>query len=328
MTPPAAARLLPSDQDLFQALLNYGSLATKAEKQEALLALLQRDRAQVMVKTIAQAAFPQTAFNVALWMLSHDLVTLDWLYDITYRISTHGSQETIDLRLLYSSLKQLTVLDEAVILGQTEACLKAIRLDDLDLDAFITALDPGIALSLLSWFVTFKKVTTVDLEYISQIVQKVKPTPTAPNDPNETTEVHSQPLRPEPQIIEHTLEDKLLDLNLELGGTETEILPRVLDRFLFKRTRDRQTGEDQVVYRPDTAVVRLACVGEERRDVPVPVRSAKTWPPGVYVIYREEESLQLMRLPENDFYEILPVGPDPYLRAETIARMVKEGQRS
>ncbi len=325
MTSPAAIRLLPRDQELFNALLGYGKLTTKAEKQEALLALLQRDRAQVMVKSIAQAAFPQTAFNVALWMLSHDLVTLDWLYDITYRISTQGTQETIDLRLLYSSLKQLTVLDEAVVLGQTEAALKTIRLDDLDLDAFITALDPGIALSLLTWFVTFKKVTTVDLEYINQIVQKLKPAETAAS---ETTEVHSQPLVPEPQIIEHTLEDKLLDLNLELGGTETEILPRVLDRFLFKRTRDRQTGEEQVVYRPNTAVVRLACSGNERRDIPVPVRSAKTWPPGVYVIYREEESVQLMRLPENDFYEILPFGPDPYLRAETIARMVKEGQRS
>jgi hypothetical protein len=322
MTPPAAVRLLPSDQELFNALLGYGALTTKAEKQDALLALLSRDRAQVIVKSIAQAAFPQTAFNVALWMLSHDIVTLDWLYDITYRISTQGSQETIDLRLLYSSLKQLTVLDEAVVLGQTEAALRAIRLDDLDLDGFITALEPAIALSLLSWFVTFKKVTTVDLEYISQIVQKVKPATTATA---EATEVHSQPLRPEPQIIEYTLEDQLLDLNLELGGTETEILPRVLDRFLFKRTRDRQTGEEQVVYRPKTTVVRLACAGEERRDVPVPVRSAKTWPPGVYVIYREEDSVQLMRLPENDVYEILPFGPDPYLRAETIARMVKEG---
>ncbi|ATS18828.1 hypothetical protein BRW62_08795 [Parathermosynechococcus lividus PCC 6715] len=323
MTPPAAVRLLPSDQELFNALLGYGALTTKAEKQDALLALLSRDRAQVIVKSIAQAAFPQTAFNVALWMLSHDIVTIDWLYDITYRISTQGSQETIDLRLLYSSLKQLTVLDEAVVLGQTEAALRAIRLDDLDLDGFITALEPAIALSLLSWFVTFKKVTTVDLEYISQIVQKVKPAATTATA--ETTEVHSQPLRPEPQIIEYTLEDQLLDLNLELGGTETEILPRALDRFLFKRTRDRQTGEEQVVYRPKTTVVRLACAGEERRDVPVPVRSAKTWSPGVYVIYREEDSVQLMRLPENDVYEILPFGPDPYLRAETIARMVKEG---
>ncbi|MCH9056084.1 hypothetical protein L5220_09260 [Synechococcus sp. PCC 6716] len=323
MTPPAAVRLLPSDQELFNALLGYGALTTKAEKQDALLALLSRDRAQVIVKSIAQAAFPQTAFNVALWMLSHDIVTLDWLYDITYRISTQGSQETIDLRLLYSSLKRLTVLDEAVVLGQTEAALRAIRLDDLDLDGFITALEPAIALSLLSWFVTFKKVTTVDLEYISQIVQKVKPAATTATA--ETTEVHSQPLRPEPQIIEYTLEDQLLDLNLELGGTETEILPRALDRFLFKRTRDRQTGEEQVVYRPKTTVVRLACAGEERRDVPVPVRSAKTWPAGVYVIYRDEDSVQLMRLPENDVYEILPFGPDPYLRAETIARMVKEG---
>ncbi len=88
MTPPAAIRLLPSDQELFQALLGYHELTTKAEKQAALLSLLQRDRAQVIVKSIAQAAFPQTAFNVALWMLNHNLVTLDWLYDITYRIST------------------------------------------------------------------------------------------------------------------------------------------------------------------------------------------------------------------------------------------------
>ncbi|MFN4269605.1 MAG: hypothetical protein ACK4HN_03850 [Thermosynechococcus sp.] len=319
MTPPAAIRLLPSDQELFQALLGYHELTTKAEKQAALLSLLQRDRAQVIVKSLAQAAFPQTAFNVALWMLNHDLVTLDWLYDITYRISTQGCQETIDLRLLYSSLKHLSAGDEAIVLGQTDAALKAIRLDDLDLATLITALEPGVAISLLSWFVTFKKITTVDLEYISQIVQKVKPTA---EPPQETTEIHSQPLVPEPHIIELTLEDKLLELNLQLGGTETEILPKVLDRFLFRRTR-----EDKVVYRPNTQVVRLVCVGDECRDIPVPVRSAKTWPPGVYVIYREQESLQLMRLPDNEFYEILPFGPDPYLRAETIARMVKEGQR-
>lgn len=320
---PSAVRLLPSDQDLFNTLVGYSALTTKTEKQAALLALLSRDRAQVIVKSLAQAAFPQTAFNIALWMLSHEIVTLDWLYDITYRIATHGSQEDIDLRLLYSSLKQLTTLDEAIVLSQTEAALRAIRLDDLDLDSFITALEPAIALSLLSWFVAFKKITTVDLEYLSQIVQKVKPTA---SPPAETTKVDSQPLRPEPQIIERTLEDKLIDLNLELGGTETEILPRALDRFLFERTRDPQTGDEQVVYRPATTVVRLACAGHERRDVPVPVCSAKTWPPGVYLIYREEDSVQLMRLPDNDFYEILPLGLDPYLRAETIARMVKEGR--
>ncbi|MDR7897790.1 hypothetical protein RHJ63_05630 [Thermosynechococcus sp. JY1334] len=319
MTLPAALRLLPSDQELFQALLGYHDLTTKAEKQTALLALLQRDRAQVIVKSIAQAAFPQTAFNFALWMLNHDLVTLDWLYDITYRISTQGCQETIDLGLLYGSLKHLSAGDQAVVLGQTEAALKAIRLDELDLAALIKTLEPGVAISFLSWFVTFKKITTVDLEYLSQIVQKVKPAAAAPQ---ETTEIQSQPLIPEPHIIQLTLEDKLLDLNLQLGGTETEILPKVLDRFLFRRTR-----EDKVVYRPNTRVVRLVCAGEERREIPVPVRSAKTWPPGVYVIYREQESLQLMRLPDNEFYEILPLGPDPYLRAETIARMVKEGQR-
>ncbi|WP_298615667.1 hypothetical protein [uncultured Thermosynechococcus sp.] len=322
MTPPAAIRLLPSDQELFQALLGYHELTTKAEKQTALLSLLQRDRAQVIVKSIAQTVFPQTAFNYALWMLNHDLVTLDWLYDITYRISTQGCQETIDLRLLYSSLEHLSPGDAAIVLGQTDAALKAIRLDDLDLPALITQLEPGVAISLLSWFVTFKKIMTVDLEYISQIVQKVKPAAAPAQETQETTESHSQPLVPEPHIIELTLEDKLLELNLQLGGTETEILPKVLDRFLFRRTRD-----DKVVYRPNTRVVRLACVGEERRDIPVPVRSAKTWPPGVYVIYREQESLQLMRLPDNEFYEILPFGPDPYLRAETIARMIEEGSR-
>ncbi|MDG2992261.1 hypothetical protein L3556_15180 [Candidatus Synechococcus calcipolaris G9] len=322
----AITKLVPSDQALLEAIESYPNATDKQAKIDILVDLLRRDRSQVILKTLTQETYPQTAFNFTLWMINHDLITLEWLYDITYQISTQPVQSTINIQDLYASLRQVDYASLGLILGKTSVALKRLRLDDIDLQAFIQAIEPPLALSILTWMVTFQKVTMVDLASISEITRKVNPAAA-----QASTQPTSSPLEtiiPDNPLGDHALEDILLDLNLKLGGTEIELLTKMLDRFLFKKVHDAATGKDKVVYRETIQVSRFVCENNQQQDVPMPVRSTKTWPPGVYLMQYQDESIQIMRLPGNDFYEILPFGPDPYLRAETIGRMVKESLRS
>lgn len=319
----AITKLVPSDQALLEALEAFPTTTDKQAKIDLLVDLLQRDRSQVVLKTLTQQTYPQTAFNFTLWMINSDVITLEWLYDLTYQISTQPIQSAINIQDLYTSLRQVDYISLGLILGKTELALKPLRLDDIDLQLFIKTIEPPLSLSILTWLVTFHKVTIVDLASISEITHKVNPAAAKPSASSTSSSLDT--ILPNNPLSNHVLEDVLLDLNLKLGGTETELLTKMLDRFLFKKVHDAATGKDKVVYRETIQVTRFVCQDNQHQEVPMPVRSTKTWPPGVYLIQQNHEAIQIMRLPGDNFYEILPFGPDPYLRAETIERMVKEG---
>lgn len=328
----AFTQLSPRDQAVFKKIKSYSQLTLKTEQLEFFLELLQVDPHQVILQYLAREVDAQTAFNFTLWMIDQEVITLDWLYDMIYQISTHPIQTNLDIRELYPSGKRLDVMDFAAILGQTELFLKSIHFEELNLKKFVQGLEPSVAVSLQTWLLSYGKITAVELTYLADIVSRMKqkqtetPAPAEPAPLMAAEEAVQSALAPENPFQEKTLEDVFIELNLQQGGTETEILSRVLDRIIFRKIRDPETGKDRVIYRPTFQVIRYVSDGTNHQELPMPVKSAKAWLPGIYLIQNDKDYIQLMRLPGNDFYEIFPEGPDPFLRAMTIERMVKEGQ--
>ncbi|MDS3861744.1 hypothetical protein RIF25_13120 [Thermosynechococcaceae cyanobacterium BACA0444] len=327
----AFAQLSPRDQAVFKKIKSYSQLTLKTEQLEFFLELLQVDPHQVIVKYLAREVDAQTAFNLTLWMIDQEIVTLDWLYDMIYQISTHPVEVNLDIRDLYPSGKRMELMDFSMILGQTELFLKSIRFEELNLKKFIQGLEPSVAVSLQTWLLSYGKITAVELTYLGDILSRMKhkqtEMPPPEPDPLIAAEAAVQSaLEPTNPFQEKTLEDVFIELNLQQGGTETEIVPRVLDRIIFRKIRDVETGKDRVIYRPTFQVIRYVSDGTNHQELPMPVKSAKAWPPGIYLIQNDKDYIQLMRLPGSDFYEVFPEGPDPFLRAMTIERMVREGQ--
>ncbi len=328
----ALSQLSSRDQELFQQLLNYSSLTNKEEKLELFTKIFQLDQSQVILKVLARETDSQTAFNFTLWMIDRKLVTLNWIYDIAYQISTQPVQINLDLRELYPSGKRMSFMDFSVIIGQTELALKALRLDDVDVKQLVQDLEPSVAVSLQTWLLTFGKITLLDLNYLTDILSRMHPKDTViqpepePAPITAAEESLQTALTPDNPLQEKTLEDIVIELNLQLGGSETELFPRVLDRLLFRKIRDPQSGHERVIFRPTFQAIQYKSDGTNHREDPMPIKSAKTWPPGVFLIQNDKDYIQVMRLPGQTHFEIFPEGPDPFIRAMTIERMVREGQ--
>jgi hypothetical protein len=318
----SATSLYSKEQELLVKLEAYSPKATKAEKLENILEFFRVDRTQTILKFLASEVSNQTAFSLILWLISGDLIALDWIYDTAYKISTDNTRiPKVALKNLYFNSSSLTPLQLSAVVSQTEAILKTIKLDEVDPKKLAESLEPELAISLLTWLLSFRKATLVDLNNIAEITRKFsgqhppEQTPSAPV--KQEVELST---RPEgfPPVREASLEDLLLALNHRQGGDEEQILCRTLDVFLFMKTSDPETGLDTIVYKPDMQVSQYLSNGQEKRTEPVSVASTNTWSPGVYLLQKHSQDLKVMRLPGCDYFELFPEGPDPYMRALTI----------
>jgi hypothetical protein len=328
----AIAKLSSRDQQLLELIKTYASIEDKEEKAQRVIALLGLDKTQTILKYLSREISSQTAFSFTLWLIDAGQVSLNWIYDMVYTISTHPMQHEIDLNKIYENTKKLDVLDLSIIITETEDYLEAIKLDDLNIKDLANSLDEGLALSMLTWFLTFKKVASVDLSYISEISKNINKAEASSVDTAEDAQLklaspQAQPVSAISEIesnksfADYTFEDMLFALNLRLGGSEEQLLPRTLDNFLFKKAVDPITGSEKVVFRPGLKATRYVNNGKERKTVNVNVSSTKTWSPGVYLVQNQEDEIMITRLPGNAYFEVLPDGPDPYLRALTILSM-------
>jgi hypothetical protein len=316
--------LYSKDQELLVKLEAYAPEGTKVEKLEKIIEFLTVDRTQTILKFLASEASNQTAFSLILWLISNERVGLDWIYDTVYKISTEAnSLPKVEVKNLYFNSSSLTPLQLSEVVQQTEALLKTIRLDEVDPKSLALSLEPELAISLLTWLLSFRKVTLVDLNNIAQITQKMgvtnkpaaQPALEAPASPS--SEESARPAGfPPPR--DSSLEDLLLALNLRQGGNEEEILCRTLDFFLFMRAADPETGTDQIIFKPGMQVSQYRTNGKDKWHEAIAVASTNTWSPGVYLLQKQSQELKLMRLPGCDYFEVFPEGPDPYLRALTI----------
>lgn len=316
--------LYSKDQELLVKLEAFAPEGTKIEKLEKIIELFTVDRTQTILKFLASEASNQTAFSLILWLISSGRIGLDWIYDTAYKISTEAtSLPKVEVKNLYFNSSSLTPLQLSAVVSQTEDLLKTIRLDEVDPKSLALGLEPELAISLLTWLLSFRKVTLVDLNNISQIAQSIGCTskPTSQPEP-----VASQPPVPEQSARPHgfppprdsSLEDLLLALNLRQGGNEDEILCRTLDYFLFMRAIDPETGADQIIFKPGMQASQYKSNGRDKWTEVIPVASTNTWSPGVYLLQKQSQELKVMRLPGCDYFEVFPDGPDPYLRALTI----------
>ncbi|MBW4551500.1 MAG: hypothetical protein KME35_10370 [Aphanocapsa sp. GSE-SYN-MK-11-07L] len=328
----AIAKLSSRDQQLLNLIKTYPDIEDKAEKSQRVTQLLCLDKTQAILKYLSREITSQTAFSFTLWLIDAERVSLNWIYDMAYTISTNPTQHDIDLSKIYESTKKLDVLDLTIIITETEDGLAEIKLDKLNVKDLANSLDEGLALSMLTWFLTFKKVASVDLSYISEISKNINRSelPLAEkvaSNQSEPVVSQAQPLSAIGEIesnksfADYTFEDMLFALNLRLGGSEDQLLPRTLDNFLFKKVVDPNAGSEKVVFRPGLKVTKYLYDGKERQMANVNVCSTKTWPPGVYAIQKDEDEVKVTRLPGNDYFEVLPDGPDPHLRALTILSM-------
>jgi hypothetical protein len=310
--------LYSKDQELLVKLEAFAPEGTKVEKLEKIIEFFTVDRTQTILKFLASEASNQTAFSLILWLISSDRVSLDWIYDTAYKISTEAtSLPKVEVKNLYFNSSSLTPLQLTEVVRQTNALLKTIR------KSLALSLEPELAISLLTWLLSFRKVTLVDLNNIAQITQKMgvthkpaaQPAPEAPA--SAPTEESARPAGfPPPR--DSSLEDLLLALNLRHGGNEEEILCRTLDFFLFMRAANPETGTDQIIFKPGMQVSQYRVDGKDKWIETIPVASTNTWLPGVYLLQKQSQELKLMRLPGCDYFEVFPEGPDPYLRALTI----------
>jgi hypothetical protein len=333
----AIAKLSLRDQQLLELLRTYSNLVSKEEKSRRVVDLLGRDKSQTILKFLAREAASQTAFSFTLWLINAGLVDLDWIYDMVYAISTNPIRQDFNFTSLYESAqKKLNLFDLSIVVAETEECLKLIKLDDLNINDLVLSLDQEIAISLLTWFLSFDKVANVDLSYISEISKTIKQPESGSSEvseadasgeersPSVPLPIPEQPSDPDPSdhsFSDFDFEDQLISLNLKLGGTEEELLTRTLDNFLFTKSLDAVSGREQVVFRSQLKVTQYVYNGKESQSLEIKVSSSKSWPPGVYLIQKDEEQLKVMRLPGNPYFEIFPEGPDPYMRALTIALM-------
>jgi hypothetical protein len=320
----SATSLYSKEQELLVKLEAYSPQATKTEKLEQILEFFRVDRTQTILKFLASQVSNQTAFSLVLWLISGDLIALDWIYDTAYKISTDNTRiPKVAIKNLYFNSSSLTPLQLSAVVSQTEAILKTIKLDEVDPKKLAESLEPELAISLLTWLLSFRKVTLVDLNNIAEITRKFSgqypsvPEPTPPASVEQEVEPST---RPEgfPPVREASLEDLLLALNHRQGGDEEQILCRTLDIFLFMKTLDPETGLDTIVYKPDMQVSQYLSNGQDKRTEPVSVASTNTWSPGVYLLQKHSQDLKIMRLPGCDYFELFPEGPDPYMRALTI----------
>lgn len=318
----SATSLYSKEQELLIKLEAYSPKATKAEKLENILELFRVDRTQTILKFLASEVSNQTAFSLILWLISGDLIALDWIYDTAYKISTDNTRiPKVALKNLYFNSSSLTPLQLSEVVRQTEAILKTIKLDEVDPKKLAESLEPELAISLLTWLLSFRKVTLVDLNNIAEITRKFSGQHPPEQAPAASVEPVVEPsTRPEgfPPVREASLEDLLLALNHRQGGDEEQVLCRTLDVFLFMKTLDPDTGLDTIVYKPDMQVSQYLSNGQEKRTEPVPVASTNTWSPGVYLLQKQSQDLKIMRLPGCDYFELFPEGPDPFMRALTI----------
>lgn len=328
------AKLSPRNKQLLELLKTYPELVSKEEKSQRIVDLLAQDKSQTILKFLAREAASQTAFSYTLWLINADLVNLDWIYDMVYTISTNPTRHDCDFKSIYESSKKLDFIDLSMIVTETEKYLNLIKLDDLDIHTLVLNLDQEMAISLLTWFLIFNKVANVDLNYISEISKNLNQTQAKASDAEALSDLQMPPsfvaldtdLEPAQAFSDYDLEDRLIALNLRLGGIEEEVLTRTLDNFIFTKNIDPVSGVERVVFRPRIKVMQYLYDGKERQAVAMKVSSSKTWVPGVYFIQQGEDELFVMRLPGNDYYEVLSEGPDPYLRALTISSMQIPGK--
>jgi hypothetical protein len=329
------------DKQLFEYLDQYSHAETKEQRLKIVVDLLILDKTQTVLKLLSRESSSQTAFSFTLWLIDGDVISLDWIYDMVYTISTSDFNHVVDLSNLYISAKKLNAQDASDLVSCSESLLRKIRLDDLNMKDLAFGLDRDVAVSLLIWFLSFKKIAVIDLNYIAEISQKISKSSqsdTTEDDQSTPTEAgDAQPQAGKTSQREHreleertsfknlSMEDMLVLLNLKLGGTEENILTRALDHFLFKKVQDANTGTEKVDFRPSIRVLHYFHDGKEKKELLMPVRSTKTWSPGVYCITKGADELKIMRLPANDYFEFLPDGPDPYLRALTIWSTVNQG---
>jgi hypothetical protein len=330
------AKLEPKDRQLFQKLEDCCECSDKPQKLQLLLALFASDKTQTILKLLAFRADSQTAFNLILWSINGKLVELDWLYDVAYKISTEQSRQDIRIENIYQGSYRLKPDDLATITVKTQPLLQSLRLEDFDPRGLVNSLEQAFLISLLTSFLSFQKIGSVDLDNIAVIAKSFAPpvdessqdaasklaadalaqSATAPgvsvSEPsNENPEAGYRP-------ADDSLEDVLVAFNLQYGGNDEQILRRTLDNFLFMRVVDRATGTEQIVYKPSTQALQYCLDGGNEQLVPLPVGSTQAWPSGVYLLQRGQSSVKVMRLPGDDFFEIFPEGPDPYLRVMTI----------
>lgn len=324
-------KLNASDRQLFEQLDSYDQLETKEEKLERAITLFNLDASQTIIKFLARESTSQTAFSYTLWLIDCGGVSLDWIYDVAYTISTTPIRHEILLETIFANSKKLDQLDLLVITTATEAKLKLIKLDEFNQKELANKLNQKnqeLAISLLLWFLSLNKIASVDLNYLSEILQRVSKTgddqPTAAQTLTPTAVPTALKAPVSNHALELTLEDRLIALNLEFGGTEEEFLTRTLDNFLFKKVTDSDSGAEMVTFRPGFEVMQFFSNGREQEERPVKISSTKTWTPGIYAIRRQGDELKVMKLPGNDYFEIFPQGPDPYLRAITIWSMLRQ----
>jgi hypothetical protein len=341
---PQLDLLDPRDKQLFECLDQYVRAESKEQRLKNVIDLLVLDKTQTILKLLSRESSSQTAFSFTLWLIDGDVVSLDWIYDMVYTISTSDFNHVVDLSNLYVSVKKLNSKDASDLVSCSENLLRRIRLDDLNMKDLAFGLDRDIAVSLLIWFLSFKKIAVIDLNYIAEISQKISKSSQG-NQEDATEDSQSTPAeaqgeqpqaskasqREHRELEERTsfknlsMEDMLVLLNLKLGGTEEDILTRALDHFLFKKVQDANTGAEKVDFRPSIKVSQYFHDGKEKKELLMPVRSTKSWLPGVYCISKGPDELKIMRLPANDYFEFLPDGPDPYLRALTIWSTLNQG---
>jgi hypothetical protein len=332
------------DKQLFEYLDQYTRTESKEQRLKIVVDLLILDKTQTVLKHLSRESSSQTAFSFTLWLIDGDVVSLDWIYDMVYTISTGDFNHVVDLSNLYVSAKKLNSQDASDLVSCSESLLRKIRLDDLNMKDLAFGLDRDVAVSLLIWFLSFKKIAVIDLNYIAEISQKISRNSQGNqgDDAEDSQSVSEEVQNPKPQASkvnqrEHreleertsfknlSMEDMLVLLNLKLGGTEENILTRALDHFLFKKVQDADTGVEKVDFRPLIKVSQYFHDGKEKKELPMQVRSTKSWLPGVYCITKGADELKIMRLPANDYFEFLPDGPDPYLRALTIWSTLNQG---
>lgn len=163
------------DKRILEKLQEYDAATTHEQEVTAVIELLNLDKSQIVLKHLAKNASNQTAFGLALWWLNSGIVQLDWLYDVAYTVSTSNArQEEVDLKNLYTNAERLDLVDLAEILNYTENTLDAIKLDRLNIQELATNLEPEVVISLLTWFLSFKKIDTVDLNHITEIAGQLK----------------------------------------------------------------------------------------------------------------------------------------------------------
>jgi hypothetical protein len=247
-------------------------------------------------------------------------ISLDWIYDTTYKISTEQVQiPSVTLETIYFNSTGLEREELNSLVQHTSKLIQNIRLDDVDPRSFAKVIEPELAMNLITWLVIFRKVTMVDLNNISEIARKFKGE-TSQSTPEKVAAPPVEDSSPKLEVDEREkiLEDLLLALNLRQGGTEEEILCRTLDILLFMRCSDPATGAEQIIFKPGMQASQYCCTANERRLHEMPVTSTQTWGPGVYLIKQNQQELRVMHLPGSEYFEIFPDGPDPYMRALTI----------